>query len=670
MLKLPLHNRLSATVCLLLAATTLPFCASCQSKGYIPGPNDPFAENAPKTKEEEEYYRDVLSGDWQKQTSNPLGYFGLGRSQVSTSPPPHWTMAPPAGAKTMEEIRSETYERRIAEEKANFQKGADLEGRVYKTAAVDQQRPAPTRDGAQHTPGGVKEMPSTPAPALLPDEKEEPKKDNSKKEESKKKESGGISGFLDSFTAAPEPEMNEEEPQSVSKMKALRKSKATDGTSTLMGAIAPVFEPLKPAPETEESKVAEAKPKNEKEGEDSGFLSNVFKPFFEGGTRFQPIGSAERLTAESGSVNFSFADNQDLIIRGQAPEKEPVPRGGTGVVTTADALKAPLKIDPELADRWQNLGGLHIGDRVPKDLPDDEYIIVGGDAVSEAFAMPNWDVHNLEADETIAQFDTVSGQIKIEPSNRFIIYMPRFASVRQIVGPRSQSQNTRLGSMDADLVPIEERNAEGVDFRSQEERTSSTRGEVQTSDMRANQPGGELVTEEGLIEETQKVLTASANGMLREETVSDRTRLDLAQGASAAAAWGKTQGVTVAIDKVAAQGNVTLQGAATIYAVTNETKTSQLRLFKSASKQEAKPGELIEFVIRYENVGTEVIGNVTILDSLSARLQYVDDSAISSKKAEFLVKNNETGSLLLRLEVTDPLEPGDYGVLTFLCKVR
>ena len=79
---------------------------------------------------------------------------------------------------------------------------------------------------------------------------------------------------------------------------------------------------------------------------------------------------------------------------------------------------------------------------------------------------------------------------------------------------------------------------------------------------------------------------------------------------------------------------------------------------------------MIEFVLRYENVGTEVIGNVTILDSLSARLQYVDDSAVSSKKADFLVKNNETGSLVLRLEVIDPLEPGDYGVLTFLCRVR
>ena len=100
------YGRCSAAVFLLLAAA-IPLCVSCQSRGYIPGPNDPFAENAPKTKEEEEYYRDVLSGDWKKQMTNPLGYFGLGRNQVSTTPPPHWMMEPPAGSKTMEDLRAE-----------------------------------------------------------------------------------------------------------------------------------------------------------------------------------------------------------------------------------------------------------------------------------------------------------------------------------------------------------------------------------------------------------------------------------------------------------------------------------------------------------------------------------------------------------------------------------
>ncbi len=559
-------GRHSAPICfLLMAAAVLPFCVSCQSKGYTPGPDDPFAENVPKTKEEEAYYQDVLSGEWKKQMTNPLGYFGLGRNQVSTTPPPHWMMEPPTGAKTMEDIRAEAYEKRIIEEQAKMRYQSNPEGRVYKTAAAGDM-PVPDRAKA--------------APA---------------------------------------------------------RNKTSEPETTAA-----------PAGETEKKS----------------------KSFFEKWTRSQRPVSSEILTAESGSENSSVHKDRSMVIRGQTPENESVPRSGSGVTTTADAVKVPLKIDPQEAERWRFAGGVLFADEVPKDLPDDEYIVVGGDAGSEAFTLPNWDVHNLEADETIAHFDTVQGQIKVEPSNRFVIYAPRFGTVRQAVGPKSQSQNTRLIAMDQELAAVENSRTAAVDFRSQEEQASSTRGEVQISDIRANQPGGEITAEEGLIEETQKTLTASANSMLREETVSDQNRLEIAQGAAAAAAWGKTQGVAVQIDKLSAQGNVTLQGAATIYSVDNNTKTSQLRLFKTASKLQAAPGELIEFAIRYENVGSEVIGNVTVLDSLSARLQYVDGSAVSSKKADFLVKNNETGSLLLRLEVTDPLEPGDFGTLTFLCKVR
>ncbi|MDO5566392.1 MAG: DUF11 domain-containing protein, partial [Planctomycetia bacterium] len=102
----------------------------------------------------------------------------------------------------------------------------------------------------------------------------------------------------------------------------------------------------------------------------------------------------------------------------------------------------------------------------------------------------------------------------------------------------------------------------------------------------------------------------------------------------------------------------------------NGTKSSKLRLITVASKDAAQPGELIEFVLRYENVGDQVIGNVTLLDNLSSRLVYVDRSAKSSRKGEFLVKENQQGSVVLRWEITEPLKPGEFGVVEFICKVR
>ncbi|HOM17500.1 MAG TPA: DUF11 domain-containing protein, partial [Thermoguttaceae bacterium] len=63
-------------------------------------------------------------------------------------------------------------------------------------------------------------------------------------------------------------------------------------------------------------------------------------------------------------------------------------------------------------------------------------------------------------------------------------------------------------------------------------------------------------------------------------------------------------------------------------------------------------------------------GNVTILDNLSGRLEYVADSAQCSLKAQFTAQPNEAGSQLLRWELAQPLKPGEGGVIRFRCRVR
>ena len=55
-----------------------------------------------------------------------------------------------------------------------------------------------------------------------------------------------------------------------------------------------------------------------------------------------------------------------------------------------------------------------------------------------------------------------------------------------------------------------------------------------------------------------------------------------------------------------------------------------LRLCKIADKSEAKPGEIITFTLRFDNLGEQSIGNVTIIDNLVPRLEYVAGSAQST----------------------------------------
>ena len=64
------------------------------------------------------------------------------------------------------------------------------------------------------------------------------------------------------------------------------------------------------------------------------------------------------------------------------------------------------------------------------------------------------------------------------------------------------------------------------------------------------------------------------------------------------------------------------------------------------------------------------IGNVTIMDNLTGRLDYIDGTAECSVPAEFITEPNDAGSLILRWEITDPLPATRGGVIRFRCRVR
>jgi uncharacterized repeat protein (TIGR01451 family) len=95
-----------------------------------------------------------------------------------------------------------------------------------------------------------------------------------------------------------------------------------------------------------------------------------------------------------------------------------------------------------------------------------------------------------------------------------------------------------------------------------------------------------------------------------------------------------------------------------------------LRLCKLASRSHALPGEEVEFTLRFDNVGDQVIGNVTIVDNLATRFEYIPESAQSSVDANFVTEPNTGGSTILRWEISNPVEPGQGGVLRFRVRVR
>ena len=107
-----------------------------------------------------------------------------------------------------------------------------------------------------------------------------------------------------------------------------------------------------------------------------------------------------------------------------------------------------------------------------------------------------------------------------------------------------------------------------------------------------------------------------------------------------------------------------------LLSIKSDDGTAILRVTKIASKIAARAGEFVEFTIRYDNLSAEKIGNVTIIDNLTRRLEYVPNSAESTLKADFINKRNEADSLMLRWEIIDPIEPHSGGVIRFKCRVR
>ena len=95
-----------------------------------------------------------------------------------------------------------------------------------------------------------------------------------------------------------------------------------------------------------------------------------------------------------------------------------------------------------------------------------------------------------------------------------------------------------------------------------------------------------------------------------------------------------------------------------------------LRVTKVASRTAAQPGEEVEFTIRFDNLSSKPVGNVTLVDNLTGRLQFVPGSAECSLKANFTETPNANGSLILKWEIDAPVKAHKGGIIRFKCVVK
>jgi uncharacterized repeat protein (TIGR01451 family) len=302
--------------------------------------------------------------------------------------------------------------------------------------------------------------------------------------------------------------------------------------------------------------------------------------------------------------------------------------------------------------------------------PSDEYLADGGDQPPDARAMPDREVKGLNFEDTVAHYDTLDGRTLVEPSNRVYVYSPRFRAVRQVVSVQQNEQSDRTNDLQQPTALAGNQRVLAPNMSKQHIQPQRQVSQAPPITYQMREGDGAVSSAVGLRRfhnafQAYEDLSAIRRGVMVESEMGF-----LAEGVNAALTWTNQQAVQVILDNQVAAVETNVDKVAVLYSVKEKPSMPKLRVIKVASTQFAQPGETVDFTIRFDNVGNEMIGNVTILDNLTTRLEYIPDSSQSSVPTEFVAQPNEIGSEVLRWNVTTPIKPGDGGVVRFQCRVR
>jgi len=308
-------------------------------------------------------------------------------------------------------------------------------------------------------------------------------------------------------------------------------------------------------------------------------------------------------------------------------------------------------------------------DAIKGPWPKDEYVCDGGDLNHDVYVKPDGTVVGLDQQDTVGYFNTADGQTLVAASNCVCIYSPRFAAVRQVSVPVIYEAHERMAGIEKPTKLNIHEESRGPKTASQPEQLVAQVGRDQVQRFRERTQGL-------LVDQATRLELAAEAFMPHEDLLfiqrgefdaSEKARL--AQRVAAAETWTNHQAPQVLIEglpAVEARGTSTPQ-----VTYTYETFGKPcLRLCKIADKSEAKPGEIVSFTLRFDNVGEAKINSIAIIDNLMPRMEYVVGSAQSSVKAKFSTQEVTGESVVLRWDLEEPLEVNAGGLVRFQTRVR
>jgi len=317
--------------------------------------------------------------------------------------------------------------------------------------------------------------------------------------------------------------------------------------------------------------------------------------------------------------------------------------------------------------------GTVIGDESPAaaaQLYPDEYLFDGGDRELPIYFSDS-QMNGLDTEDAAIEYYDDLGKRHVKPTNRVAIYAPRFAAVTTISEPIEDIGSGRPAQSIASQIGLGMAKREGTFAQHQrdmsERLVSRSRGSGLASGI-ASDALDQPVNPEGNVHTTTPLQDFGFlhTGQLRQ---SDEARL--AASIQSASNWTRDQNPVIAAASV--QGNELRSHFRDQELVGRENRfngQARLRIVKLADKAIAEPGDIVTFTIRFDNIGDREVHDVVIVDNLTPRLEYVEDSATCDSKGVLETEDNGEGSLILRWVLDEPVAGRTGGVVTFQARVR
>ncbi len=300
----------------------------------------------------------------------------------------------------------------------------------------------------------------------------------------------------------------------------------------------------------------------------------------------------------------------------------------------------------------------------------DEYLFDGGDR-DHPIHYNDYQMLGLDTEDTAVEFSDELGNRRVKPTNRVAIYSPRFAAVTAVSQPIEDIGGGRPTQAIVSQGGLGFVNREGSVAQEQRDMTERLVTRLRGSGLTKGEGTDALDRPISIQGHIHSATPVEDFAFLRTGQMQQADEPRLAASIQSAVVWTRDQNpvVTAKLDS-ANELKSRFQSQEMVGRENRFNGKGKLRIVKLADKRIAHPGEVVTFTIRIDNIGDREVRDVVVVDNLTPRLEYIDDSATCNKNGQLITTDNEEGSLVLRWELDEPLAGRKGCVVTFQARVR